>query len=56
MALLGCLAPQVSTQSIQSWVIDGNMVQDARLQDGADVLMPNMDAIVPVLKQFNVGQ
>jgi LCP family protein required for cell wall assembly len=56
MALLGCLAPQVNKQSIQSWVIDGNMVQDTRLQDGADVLLPNMDAIVPVLKQFNVGQ
>ncbi len=56
LALLGCLAPQVNSQSIQSWVIDGNMVQDARLADGADVLMPNMDAIVPVLKQFNVGQ
>jgi polyisoprenyl-teichoic acid--peptidoglycan teichoic acid transferase len=56
MALLGCLAPQVNTQSIQSWVIDGNMVQDTQLQDGADVLLPNMDAIVPVLKQFNVGQ
>jgi polyisoprenyl-teichoic acid--peptidoglycan teichoic acid transferase len=56
MALLGCLAPQVSTQSINSWVIDGNMVQDTRLSDGADVLMPNMDAIVPVLKQFNLGQ
>jgi LCP family protein required for cell wall assembly len=56
IALLGCLAPQISSQAIQSWVIDGNMVQDTRLADGADVLIPNMDAIVPVLQQFNVGQ
>jgi LCP family protein required for cell wall assembly len=56
IALLGCLAPQIGGQAIQSWVIDGNMVQNARLPDGAAVLLPNMDAIVPVLKQFNVGQ
>jgi len=56
LALLGCLAPQVNAQAIQSSVIDGNMVQDTRLADGADVLLPNMDAIIPVLKQFNVGQ
>jgi LCP family protein required for cell wall assembly len=56
IALLGCLAPQISSQAIQSWVMDGNMVQNTRLADGAAVLLPNMDAIVPVLKQFNVGQ
>ena len=56
MGLLGCLAPQISTQSVKSWVIDGNMVQDTRLAGGADVLIPNMDAIVPLLQQFNVGQ
>ncbi len=56
IALLGCLAPQINPQAIRSWVLDGNMVQDTRLPDGADVLMPNMDAIVPVLTQFNVGQ
>jgi hypothetical protein len=56
IALLGCLAPQISSQAIQSWVIDGNMVQNTKLADGAAVLLPNMDAIVPVLKEFNVGQ
>jgi LCP family protein required for cell wall assembly len=56
MALLGCLAPQINTQAIQSWVIAGNMVQDTRLGDGADVLLPNMENIVPVLKEFNVGE
>lgn len=56
MALLGCLAPQISPQSIQSWVIDSNMVQDTTLSDGAAVLLPNMDAIMPLLARFNVGQ
>jgi anionic cell wall polymer biosynthesis LytR-Cps2A-Psr (LCP) family protein len=56
LALLGCLGPQVNTSAIQSWVIDGSMVQDVRLSDGAQVLMPNMNAIVPVLEQFNVGE
>lgn len=57
VALLGCLAPQMSTQSIQSWVIEGgNMVQDTTTADGAAVLMPHMDAIMALLAQFNVGQ
>jgi LCP family protein required for cell wall assembly len=56
MALLGCLGPQIDPSAIQSWVIEGSMVTNARLEDGAQVLMPNMDAIVPVLEQFNVGE
>jgi LCP family protein required for cell wall assembly len=56
MALLGCLAPQISAQSIHSWVIDGNMVQNSTFPDGAQVLLPNMEAINASLAQFNVGQ
>jgi LCP family protein required for cell wall assembly len=56
LALLGCLGPQVDTSAIQSWVVEGNMVKDVRLADGAQVLMPNMSAIVPVLERFNVGE
>ncbi len=56
MALLGCLAPQVNAQSIQSWVIDANMVQDTTMADGAAVLLPQMDAIMSLLTKFNVGQ
>jgi len=56
LALLGCLGPQIDTNSIQSWVIEGNMVTNTRLADGAQVLLPNMEAIVPVLEQFNVGE
>jgi hypothetical protein len=56
MALLGCLGPRVDTSAIQSWVIDGGMVTSTRLADGAQVLMPNISAIVPVLELFNVGE
>ena len=55
LALLGCLGPQIG-DSIQSWVIDGPMVLNARLADGAQVLLPQMDAILPVLEQFNQGE
>jgi LCP family protein required for cell wall assembly len=56
LALLGCLGPQIDISAVQTWVIEGNMVQSTRLADGAQVLMPNMSAIVPVLEQFNVGE
>ena len=55
LALLGCLAPRIG-DSVQSWVIDGSMVRSARMADGAQVLLPQMDAILPVLAQFNVGE
>jgi LCP family protein required for cell wall assembly len=55
LALLGCLGPQIG-DAIQSWVIDGNMVRGTRLADGAQVLLPQMDAILPVLEQFNLGE
>ena len=56
LALLGCLGPQIDVSAIQTWVIDSSMVQDTKLADGAQVLLPVMDAIVPVLEQFNVGE
>jgi LCP family protein required for cell wall assembly len=56
LALLGCLGPQVDGSAIQPWVIEGGMVENVRLSDGAQVLVPNMSAIVPVLEQFNVGE
>jgi LCP family protein required for cell wall assembly len=56
LALLGCLGVQVGSDAIQTWVIDSSMTQDTRLADGAQVLTPNMDAIVPVLEQFNAGE
>ncbi len=56
LGLLGCLGPQIDIGAIQSWVISGGMVKDTKLADGAQVLMPVMSAIVPVLEQFNVGE
>lgn len=56
LALLGCLGPQIEVSAIQTWVISDNMVQNTKLADGAQVLLPVMEAIVPVLEQFNVGE
>jgi LCP family protein required for cell wall assembly len=56
LALLGCLGVQIGSDAIQTWVIDSSMTQDTRLADGAQVLTPNMEAIVPVLEQFNAGE
>jgi anionic cell wall polymer biosynthesis LytR-Cps2A-Psr (LCP) family protein len=56
IALLGCLAPQIGQNAIQTWVIDSSMVTSTRLADGAQVLLPNMDAITPILQNFNAGE
>jgi anionic cell wall polymer biosynthesis LytR-Cps2A-Psr (LCP) family protein len=56
IALLGCLAPQIDSSSIQTWVIDSGMTIPTKLESGAQVLMPNMEAIQPILEQFNVGE
>jgi hypothetical protein len=56
LGLLGCLAPQIDSSNIQTWVIDSRMVTSTVLADGAQVLLPNMDAILPVLQAFNTGE
>lgn len=56
LGLLGCLAPQIDSSNIQTWVIDSSMTTHATLADGAQVLLPNMDVIVPVLEAFNTGE
>jgi anionic cell wall polymer biosynthesis LytR-Cps2A-Psr (LCP) family protein len=56
LALLGCLGPQIDRNNIQTWVIDSTMVDSRKLEDGAQVLFPRMDAIQPVLQAFNVGE
>lgn len=56
IALLGCLGPQIDRNSIQTWVIDSKMVESRRLEDGAQVLLPKMDAIQSVLQAFNAGE
>jgi polyisoprenyl-teichoic acid--peptidoglycan teichoic acid transferase len=55
-ALLGCLGPQISRESIQTWVIDSSLTQPSRLPDGGSVLLPKMEAILPILGNFNTGE
>lgn len=56
IALLGCLGPQINPSAIQAWIIDNSMVQPTTLSDGAQVLLPKMDVILPLLQNFNVGE
>jgi LCP family protein required for cell wall assembly len=56
LALLGCLGPQIGRDAIMSWVIDSTMVEQGQLPDGAQVLRPKMDQILPILEQFNAGE
>ena len=56
IALLGCLGPQINRETIQTWVVDPSMVNPTKLSDGAQVLTPNMDAISPILQNFNAGE
>lgn len=56
IALLGCLGPQINREAIQAWVIDTTMVTPTKFADGAQVLLPNMDAIAPILEAFNTGE
>jgi LCP family protein required for cell wall assembly len=56
VALLGCAAAQIGRESIQPWVIDQSMVVPTRLADGAQVLLPNREAIQPVLQSFSAGE
>lgn len=56
IALLGCAAPQIGAEAIQSWVIDSQMTTPTRLPDGAQILLPDLDAILPILENFNIGE
>ncbi len=48
---LAQLAKEIDPGSIQTVVIDANMVTETILNDGADVLMPNWDVIRPKVQQ-----
>lgn len=56
MALLGCVGPQISPESITRIVIDTTMVEAFRTDGGAQVLRPKMDLILPQLEAFATGQ
>ena len=56
LALLGCLGPQITGDAVQTWVIGDSQVQHTLLADGAQVLLPDMQAIQPILEQFSMGE
>lgn len=55
-ALLGCVGPQISDAALSRIVIDQTMTFPERRDSGAQVLLPNMDAILPQLVIFNSGE
>jgi LCP family protein required for cell wall assembly len=56
VALLGCAGAQIGSGAISSTVIDSRMVTPTTLADGAQILMPQMEGILPVLQAFNAGE
>lgn len=56
LALLGCAGAQINTGAIQSWVIDSRLTQASTTVDGAQILLPKLDAIQPILQAFNTGE
>jgi LCP family protein required for cell wall assembly len=56
IALLGCVAPQISRDAIQTMAIDQTMVYGWRSPKGESALQPNMELIEPVLQAWSVGQ
>ncbi|MBL8096320.1 MAG: LCP family protein, partial [Anaerolineales bacterium] len=52
IALLGCAGVQIQDSAIYNTTISEKMVQPTKLQDGAQVLMPNIDAINAALASF----
>ncbi|MBL8055947.1 MAG: LCP family protein [Anaerolineales bacterium] len=56
IALLGCLGPQIERANIQARVVDAAMVEARTLADGAQVLVPKLDNLLPLLQAFNAGE
>lgn len=56
IGLLGCVGPQIDPASISRIIIDQQMTTNFTTTDGAQVLAPDMDAIIPVLEVFNEGE
>jgi len=55
VASLLCIAPKINRGAIQRYAIDGNYVQAWVTGDGAHVMIPNREAIAPLIAQFNGG-
>ncbi len=55
VGLLGCVGPQISADAITRIVIDQKAVEPLNA-NGAQVLKPRMDVILPLLEAFSTGQ
>jgi len=56
IGLLGCVGPGIDRGSITRLVIDGNLTTSFTTEDGASILKPNMEKILPLLEAFNTGE
>lgn len=56
VGLLGCVGPQIASESVSRFVIDTTMVESFTTDGGAAVLRPKMDLIQPALEGFSSGQ
>ena len=56
VGLLGCVGPQIASESVSRFVIDTTMVESFKTEGGASVLRPKMDLIQPALEGFSSGQ
>ena len=55
VGLLGCVGPQITADAITRIVIDQKAVESLNA-NGAQVLKPKMDVILPLLEAFSTGQ
>ncbi|MBI4769862.1 MAG: LCP family protein [Chloroflexi bacterium] len=53
VASLLCIAPKIDRGAIQRYAIDGNYVQAWVTGDGAHVMIPNREALGPLIATFN---
>ncbi|MBI4771387.1 MAG: LCP family protein, partial [Chloroflexi bacterium] len=56
LGLLGCVGPQIDRNNILRLIIDSRLTTPYTTPDGAQVLEPQMDKILPLLEAFNSGE
>jgi anionic cell wall polymer biosynthesis LytR-Cps2A-Psr (LCP) family protein len=52
IAALACVGPQIDRSAIQTYSIDGTMVWPWETPAGAQVSIPNLEVIAPVVEAF----
>ncbi len=56
IGLLGCVGPGIDRANITRLVIDGTLTTSITTDDGASVLKPQLEKILPLLEAFNSGE